>query len=100
MAVAVVLEFPGGTLDQYDQVISKMGFSPGGPGEPGLISHWVTKTDDGFRVTDMWESREVFDKFAEEQIGPYTQEVGIPGPPEMNFYDVHNYLTPGPPAGG
>jgi hypothetical protein len=32
MAVAVVLEFPGGTLEQYDEVIGKMGFTKGGPG--------------------------------------------------------------------
>jgi hypothetical protein len=39
MAVAVILEFPGGTLEQYDQVIDKMGFSPGGPGAPGGLFH-------------------------------------------------------------
>ena len=30
-----------------------------------------------------------------EQIGPITQEVGVPGPPELTFYDVHNHLTAG-----
>jgi hypothetical protein len=95
MAVAVILEFPGGTLEQYDQVIDKMGFSPGGPGAPGSHFHWVTATDDGIRVTDVWESREQFEKFAEEEIGPRTQEVGIPGPPQTTFHDVHNHLTAG-----
>ena len=38
MAVGVVLEFPGATLDQYDQVVDKMGFSPGGTGAPGGLS--------------------------------------------------------------
>ena len=58
MAVGVVMEFAGATLDQYDQVIAKMGFSPGGPGAPGGLFHWVTETADGIRVTDVWESRE------------------------------------------
>jgi hypothetical protein len=35
MAVGVVLEFAGATLDQYDQIVEKMGFSPGGAGAPG-----------------------------------------------------------------
>lgn len=95
MAVAVVLEFSGATLDQYDQVIEKMGFSPGGPGAPGGLFHWVTATDDGIRVTDVWTDRETFDKFAEEKIGPITAEVGVPGPPQITFYDVHNHLTAG-----
>ncbi len=93
MAVAVQLDFPGGTLEQYDQVIEKMGFRKGGTGGPGGLFHWATKTDDGIRVTDVWETREAFDAFAEEKIGPITQEVGVPGPPRIQFFEVHNYLT-------
>jgi len=95
MAVGVVLEFQDATLDQYDQVIEKMGFRPGGPSTPGGMFHWVTKTDGGFRVTDVWTDRETFEKFAQEQIGPYSQEAGITSPPQITFYDVHNYLTAG-----
>jgi hypothetical protein len=93
MAVGVVLEFEGATLDQYDQVIERMGFTPGGAGAPGGIFHWVTATDDGIRVTDVWESREQFERFAEERIGPETAAVGIPSPPQVTFYEVHNHLT-------
>jgi hypothetical protein len=93
MAVGVVLDFDGATLDQYDQVIERMGFSPGGPGAPGGLFHWVTRTDDGIRVTDVWESREQFEQFAEEQIGPHTAAAGIPSPPQVTFHEVHNYLT-------
>jgi len=99
MAVGVVLDFKGTTLDQYDQVIKKMGLTPGGPGPAGAISHWVTKTPEGIRVTDVWEAREQFDRFAQEKIGPYSQEVGFPGPPETTFHEVHNYFTPGTVAG-
>lgn len=34
-AVAVIMEFPGGTLEQYDQIHAKMGFAPDGQGAPG-----------------------------------------------------------------
>src|SRR5207253_74483 len=95
MAVAVEMNFRGATLDQYDQVIQKMGFTPGGKGAPGGISHWVGKTDDGIRVVDVWESKEQYERFAQEQIGPITQEVGFEGPPEVKYTDVHNHLTAG-----
>jgi hypothetical protein len=36
--------------------------------------HWVTKTDNGFRVTDVWQ---------------------ITSEPQVTFYEVHNYLTAG-----
>ena len=93
MPVAVELNFHGASLDQYDQVIQKMGLKQGGATPPGAISHFVTGTDDGFRVVDVWETKEDFDKFAQEQIGPYSREAGMTSEPEVRFYDVHNYLT-------
>jgi hypothetical protein len=96
MAVAAVLDFKGGTtLAQYDEVIAKMGFTPNGAGAPGSLFHWVTTTADGIRVTDVWHSREQFESFAQEKIGPFTQEAGFAGPPEVTFHEVHNYLTAG-----
>ena len=95
MAVAVQQDFSGATLDQYNQVVEKMGFTPGGPGAPGGIFHWVINTDDGIRVVDVWETREQFERFAQEQIIPYAQEAGFPGQPDVSFYEVHNYLTAG-----
>jgi hypothetical protein len=58
----------------------------------GGIFHWVTQADAGLRVTDVWETREQFERFAQEQIGPYTAEVGL-GEPRLEFYDAHNYLV-------
>lgn len=95
MAIAVQIDFEGATLDQYDAVCSKMGLTPKGPGPKGAISHFATMTDFGLRVVDVWESREQFDKFAQEQIGPYSQEAGITSQPAMQFFEVHSYFTPG-----
>jgi hypothetical protein len=95
VAVAVKLNFRGATLDQYDQVVKEMGFTPGGRGAPGGLFHWVTETDDGIRVVDVWESKEQFERFAQEEIGPKTQQAGFPGPPEITFHDVHNHLIAG-----
>jgi hypothetical protein len=92
MAVAIEMRFRGATLGQYDQVIRSMGLDQGGSTPPGAISHFVTKTDDGILVVDVWESKEVFERFAQEQIGPKTREAGITEQPEMRFHEVHNYL--------
>jgi hypothetical protein len=95
MPVAIVMEFEGATLDQYDQVIEKMGLEPGGDTPPGALFHWVTETDDGILVTDVWETREQFDAFADAQIGPFSEEVGIPNPPRSTFHEVHNHVIRG-----
>jgi hypothetical protein len=91
VAVAVVLDFEGGTLDQYDQVVERMGLTPGGATPPGALFHWVTETDGGIRVTDVWESQAAFEAFAQEQIGPQTQAVGLPQP-RIAFHEVHNHF--------
>jgi hypothetical protein len=91
MAIAVEMNFPGATAEQYDQVLQKMDLTLGGPMPDGGIAHWCSVTPDGLHIVDIWASREQFDKFAQEQIGPYSAEVGI-AEPTMTFYDVHNYL--------
>ena len=98
MAVAVIMEFTGATLEQYDQVIGKMGLTAGGPAPAGALGHWVAATDDGILVTDLWQSRELYDAFAKEQIGPFTVEAGFPGPPKVTYLEAHNYFTPGAAA--
>jgi hypothetical protein len=90
MAVGLILDFNGGTLDQYDQILEKMDL--GGKVPPGAIFHWVAATDDGIRVVDVWEDRATFDRFAEEKIGPFSAEVGAPQP-EITEYAVHNTLA-------
>ena len=95
MAVAVQMDFNGGTLAQYDEVIKRMGFHPGGRGAAGGLFHWVAKTDTGIRVTDVWVDRETFEKFSNETIRPITAAVGITEPSNVTFFQVHNYLTEG-----
>jgi hypothetical protein len=91
MAVAIEMRFTEATLEQYDDVMRRMGL--GGEAPEGALFHWVAQTDGGIVVVDVWETMEQFDRFAREQIGPHTQAAGIAGPPEITTYAVHNYLS-------
>jgi hypothetical protein len=95
MAIAVVMKFTGASLEQYDEVVDRMGFERSGPGASEGIFHWVTQTEGGLQITDVWESREAFERFAQDEIMPHTAAVGITEQPEIAYYDVHNYLTAG-----
>ena len=95
MAVAVEFNFPGATAEQYDAAIEAIGHGATGTLHVGgALFHWATVTSDGVRVVDVWESREQFDRFAEERVGPAVQQAGLPTP-EIQFSDIHNYLTRG-----
>jgi hypothetical protein len=93
MTVGVVYEFEGTTLGQYDDILKLLGMTPKGTSEPGSLFHWVTGTESGIKVTDVWESQEAFEKFGAERVGPYAQQLGFPNPPVVTYFEVHNYLT-------
>ncbi|HUD16203.1 MAG TPA: hypothetical protein VMQ59_03030 [Acidimicrobiales bacterium] len=96
MAVVVQQDFTGATLAQYDEAASKMGIPAGGSHiAPGLLFHYVVASDDGVQITDVWTSREGFEKFAQETIAPVSQELGISPPTSVEFIEVHNYNTAG-----
>jgi len=95
VAVAIVMDFKGATLDQYDKVVELMHLTPEGAGPGGSLFHWVAAKPDGIVVTDVWKSREQFEKFAQEQIGPHSQAAGFPAPPELTFYELHSYMSEG-----
>ena len=91
MAVAVLLNFAGGDNDAYDRVIEKMGLSDGTPPD-GAQYHVAGEVDGGFRVVDVWDSAEQFQRFAEEQIAPLTREEGF-RQPEVSMWEVHNTMS-------
>jgi quinol monooxygenase YgiN len=83
MAVAFIMDFAGGTLDDYDAVIEKMQL--GGQLPAGGLFHAAGVNDDGLRVCDVWESEEAFGAFAEGTIIPTVTEVGLPTPEVRSF---------------
>jgi hypothetical protein len=92
MAFGVQLDFKGATLGQYDELVESLGYLPGGPPPGEVLFHYVTKTDDGIRIIDIWESRQAFDKFAEKYTVDVFEPMGSPLP-EIQFLDVHNYFA-------
>ena len=92
MAVAVELDIRGVTLDQYDRINEAVGLLPGGPAAEHEIFHWVSKTDQGIHVVDVWESRQAFEDFARHKLIPAFSEMGLGFGAEPRFFEVHNYL--------
>jgi hypothetical protein len=85
MTVALVLDFPGGTMSQYHEVVSRMQLDGRVP--PGGRLHFAGSYGGGLRVIDVWESMEPFLRFRDEKIIPITQEIGLPAP-EVRVLEV------------
>jgi hypothetical protein len=97
MAVAILQKLQGVTKEQYDQVNETMfGASPPPADQlpDGLIVHSAGPSENGFYVYDIWESREAFQRFSDEQLMPAVGKVfgDMPPPPgsEPQFFEIES----------
>ena len=84
MAVCLVINIPGATLEQYDEVRRGLG-DPLGDGQ---ISHVAGATADGICVVDVWQSRADFDRFMEDRLGEQLRRTEFPQP-QIDEFEVH-----------
>jgi hypothetical protein len=94
MAVGVVIEVPGGTQEQYEALFEKiMGVSVDeASNAPGGLVHIAGPMDGGYRLVDIWENREVAERFMNERIAPAAQELGLQQGPPPQFFEVRGLL--------
>jgi hypothetical protein len=93
MAVAMVMEWQGMNQDQYEQVLKVMELDDDPP--DGGIFHIAGPGLDGWRVIDIWESQEAFERFQSERIAPAAAEAGLLGEPRIQIFPIHNIYAPG-----
>ena len=82
-------------LESYDEVHAEVERRLGGKPADGCLLHLVTRIDGGFRVTEVWESREAADRFSDEHMREVIGSVMGPeavaaGPPPAQELDVHH----------
>ena len=98
MPVGVRIDLQGATLEWYDQAVATAGYLPGGPIVSGALSHWVTKTDDGICIVEVWESQRALKDNAQQRSGEIRGgDRRSRWAAHIEFFDVYNYL-PGRPA--
>lgn len=89
MSFVVRFTPPSLSAQQYDEVLRRL--EAAGAGAPkGRIIGVAFGSPDALKVSDIWDTRENFDRFA-ETLMPLLQEMGIdPGTPE--FIEAHNII--------
>ena len=98
MAVVVIQDFPQEETDRsttnYDEISRRL--QEGGLIPPeGAILHCTGWTGNGFRIIEVWETREHFDRFLEQHVMPLVMEIsGADSPaPEITSYELHSLMT-------
>ncbi len=91
MAIVVRHTPVGLTANQYDEAIRRL--ADAGLGHPpGRLFHVCFGEPGNLMVSDVWESRETFDKYS-EKLMPILEDVGIDHDPGgIAFLEVHNTI--------
>lgn len=88
MAIGMMMQMPGMTATEYDKVMHELGDKI----PSGALFHVAGPMGGDWCVVDVWESREVFERFVNEKLMPAFKKVGIKSSAEPKFFPVHNML--------
>jgi hypothetical protein len=95
MAVALIMDFEGGTAANYDAVMADMDLQ--GKLPPGGRFHAAGPSPTGWRVCDVWDGLEQFQAFAEAKILPLVAKHGL-AEPKIETFHVHDERRGDPSA--
>ncbi|MFN2472192.1 MAG: hypothetical protein ABR583_14635 [Gaiellaceae bacterium] len=91
MAIAMMVDNPHGSEEMYEKVREQMGLeAPAG----GIFHCAGPSPNGGWRVIEIWESREEAMRFRDERLFPAFDAAGVPRTGvEPEFWPVHNIMT-------
>jgi hypothetical protein len=97
MAVAVVQDWVEEETDRsttnYDAVSERLQAQDEPPA--GLLVHTAGFTGHGFRIFEVWESRDDYERFFNERLMPLIQDVASDDDrqPQQTIYELHNFMA-------
>ena len=97
MAVAIVQDWPEEETDRstknYDAIHQRLTAS-GDPPE-GFVLHTAGFTGNGFRIFEVWETREHFERFMRDRLAPLIAEIATEDSrePQTTIYELHNVMV-------
>ena len=93
MAIAMILHWEGISPAQYDEVRAIVDWEHDQP-EGGRL-HIAAFDDTSLRVTDVWDSVEQFQHFADSRLMPGVAQVsGIETEPQIEILPLHAVYSP------
>src|SRR4030095_6654476 len=92
MTVVSTLDVHGLTAHEYRAVMDELGVETRPEG--GIYLHLTTPTDFGFRIVEIWDTKEGFDRFLENRLTPAAQAVGMEREPAITVTPLHNFFAP------
>lgn len=96
MAIVAVFQSPSLTQAKYEESVRQLTGGRPRLEKPadwpveGLLVHAAGQGPNGFRVVDVWESEQAFQRFG-EKLMPILNAIGVEGQPEV--YPAHTFVS-------
>jgi hypothetical protein len=92
MTVVSTLDVTDLTAPEYRAVMDELGVEQRPEG--GIYVHLTTPTDSGYRVVEIWDEKENFDRFVERRLAPANAAVGLDHSTKITVTPLHNLFAP------
>ena len=92
MTFVTTLDITGLTPEEYRAVLDQMGVET--RPAAGIYLHLTTPTDFGYRIVEVWDSKEGFDEFLQTRLAPATKALGIDRKTGISITPLHNFFGP------
>jgi hypothetical protein len=92
MTVVSTLDIADLTAAEYRNVMDELGVERRPEG--GIYLHLTTPTEGGFRVVEIWDKKEGFDRFVEQRLAPASAAVGVERSMGITVTALHNFFAP------
>jgi len=92
MTVVTTLDINDLTPAEYRAVLDELGVElrP----DAGIYQHVAHPADFGFRIVEIWDSEERFNRFLEDRLAPATAAVGQQRETKITVTPLHNLFAP------
>ena len=80
------------TTQEYRAVMDELGVETRPEG--GIYLHLTTPIELGFRVVEIWDEKQGFDRFVEQRLAPAGEAVGLDRAMTIAVTPLHNLFAP------
>ncbi len=92
MMYVTTIDVTGLTAEEYRAVLDEMGVET--RPAANIYLHLTAPIEGGFRVTEIWDSKQAFEDFLAKRLGPANAALGIEHEAKITVTPLHNFFGP------
>lgn len=92
MMYVTTIDAIGLNADEYRAVLDKMGVETNPAAN--IFLHITAPIDGGYRITEIWDSKEAFEEFLQKRLTRANEALGIKRNANITVMPLHNFFAP------